>query len=103
MQTSIHADTNRVVLKISGTLTFADNKDWRSTVLEFLSKDSSEHVLDMTALEDLDSAGLGMMLAMQKWAKDKSRTLKLDFDPDSGAGNMIRLSKFDAMFETLGK
>jgi len=102
MQTLLQADTNKVTLKITGALTFKDNKEWRNTVLEFLDADGTNHVLDMTNLEDIDSAGLGMMLAMQKWAKDRSRNLKLDFDPENTVGGILRLSRFDDMFGTIG-
>lgn len=98
MQAQVQTESNKVTLIITGSLTFADNKDWRTVVLEFLDKNGSQHVLDMNGLKDLDSAGLGMMLAMQKWAKDRQRDLKLLFDPDSAAGGMLRLSKFDEMF-----
>lgn len=101
MQSSIHADASKVVLKVSGSLRFEDNKEWRTTVLEMLDKDLAEHVLDLTDLADLDSSGLGMMLAMQKWAKDRGRDLKMKFDPASAAGGMIKLSKFDEMFEVI--
>jgi len=98
MQSDLQTESNTVTLKITGSLTFADNKDWRSVVLEFLDKNGTQHVLDMKGLKDLDSAGLGMMLAMQKWAKDRQRDLKLLFEPDSAAGGMLQLSKFDEMF-----
>lgn len=101
MQATIHADSSKVVLKITGSLTFGDNKEWRDSVLEALGRSAAEHVLDLTALEDLDSAGLGMMLAMQKWAKDRNCNLRLKYDANSQAGGMIRLSKFDSMFDTI--
>lgn len=101
MQTTLLTDHNRIILKVSGALTFVDNKNWRAVAMELIEKDAGEHVLDLTDVEDIDSAGLGMMLALQKWAEDKGYTLKLKFDPDSMAGRMIKLSKFDDMFETL--
>jgi len=102
MQANLQTDSSKVTLKITGSLTFADNKDWRSIVMEFLEKNGTQHVLDMTELKDLDSAGLGMMLAMQRWAKDRQRELKLQFDPESTAGGILRLSKFDEMFGAIG-
>jgi len=101
VQTTLHTDHNRIILKVSGALTFVDNKNWRTVAMELIEKEAGEHVLDLTGVEDIDSAGLGMMLALQKWADDKGRTLKLKFDPDNMAGGMIKLSKFDDMFDTL--
>lgn len=98
MQAEMQTESNKVILKITGSLTFSDNKDWRSVVLEFLDENGTQHILDLKGLKDLDSAGLGMMLAMQKWAKDRQRDLKLLFDPDSAAGGILQLSKFDEMF-----
>jgi len=102
MQAILQTDANKVTLKIAGSLNFADNKEWRVRVLEFLEKEGTQHLLDMTELDDLDSAGLGMMLAMQKWGKDRGREVKLKFDPESTAGGMLRLAKFDEMFGSIG-
>jgi len=98
MQTELQTESNKVTLKITGSLTFSDNKDWRTAVLQFLDENGTQHVLDLKGLSDLDSAGLGMMLAMQRWAKDRQRDLKLLFDPESTAGGILQLSKFEEMF-----
>ena len=98
MQMSITQDSNRITLKVSGSLTFADNREWRTTTTDFLDKSAEAHLLDLVALEDLDSAGLGMMLALQKWAKDKGRVLKVKYNAESTAGSMIRLAKLDSVF-----
>lgn len=101
MQAQVLIDANRVTFRVTGSLSFADNKEWRVVATEFLDKDGSQHLLDMTGLEDVDSAGLGMMLAMRKWAEDRNRDLKLKFDPDSFTGSMLRLAKFDEMFSSI--
>jgi len=99
MKATLVAELNRLVLRVTGQLNFADNEVWRTQVESMLEKESASYVLDITALEMVDSAGLGMMLAMKSWAEDKGRQVMLRFDPLSMVGGMIRLAKFNEMFE----
>jgi anti-anti-sigma factor len=99
MEATVSTVGDAVVLTLTGVLGFSDNKNWRTLATEMLEADAKTHILDITKLEDLDSAGLGMMLAMQQWAKNKNRTLKVKFDEASSVGNTIKLAKFDSMFD----
>lgn len=98
MQASVVAESNKLVLRVTGSLGFSDNKDWRELVEEMLATEAVTYVLDVTGLEMVDSAGLGMMLTMKQWAEDKGRQLALRFDGDTMVGGMIRLAKFNEMF-----
>jgi anti-anti-sigma factor len=99
MKASIVAEANRLVFSVSGELSFSDNKKWRELSEEMLAKDATTYVLDVTQLSMVDSAGLGMMLTVQKWAEDKGHTLRLRYDESTVVGSMIKLAKFNEMFE----
>jgi len=99
MKATLVAEPSRLVLRVAGQLSFADNKIWRTEVESMLEKEADSYVLDITGLEMIDSAGLGMMLTMKSWAEDKGRHMLLRFDPLSMVGGMIRLAKFNEMFE----
>jgi len=99
MQASIVAESENLVFRISGTLVFEDNKEWRTLAEEMLQTEAKNYILDVTGLEMVDSAGLGMMLAMKQWAEKQSRSLKLRYNDSSVVGGMFRLARFDAMFE----
>lgn len=99
MQASVVSDSNSLVLKVSGSLSFSDNKEWRVLVEDMLQKEAVSHVLDVTQLEMIDSAGLGMMLTMKQWAEDAGRRMVLKFDANSMVGSMIKLAKFNDMFD----
>jgi len=99
MQATIVTESGHIVMRVSGTLAFEDNKEWRSLAEDMLQTDASRHVLDVSGLEMVDSAGLGMMLAMQQWAEAQGRKLLLRYNDSSFVGSMFRLAKFDTMFE----
>jgi len=99
MQAMVTTESGNLVFQIAGTLAFEDNKEWRRLAEEMLQKDAAGYILDVTRLEMVDSAGLGMMLAMKDWAEKRSRRLQLRYDDSSFVGGMFRLAKFDTMFE----
>lgn len=99
MQATVITEGGNLVFRVSGTLIFEDNKEWRVMAEEMLQTEAGHHVLDVTGLEMVDSAGLGMMLAMQQWAEKRNRKLQLRYDDSSVVGSMFRLAKFDTLFE----
>jgi len=99
VQASIVNESGKLVLRVAGNFNFDDNKEWRTLAEGMLKEDATYHVLDITRLEMVDSAGLGMMLTMKQWAEDGGRCLQLRYDDSTMIGGMIRLAKFDTMFE----
>jgi len=88
-----------MVLRVTGSLNFPEYKEWRIVAEQFLDTNADVHILDLSGLDDVDSAGLGMMLAMKQWAQDRGRKLRMRFDHATLVGNMIQLAKFDGLFE----
>ncbi|MCK0068892.1 STAS domain-containing protein [Kordiimonas laminariae] len=88
-------DGDVVNMIVSGSLSFEDCREWRKLVEAVLKIDVAGYVLDLTALESIDSAGLGMMLNMRDWAEGKQKTVGIKLADESVSGNMIRLAKFE--------
>ncbi|MEX0298486.1 MAG: STAS domain-containing protein [Kordiimonas sp.] len=85
------------VLSVTGALTFADHKEWRRLCQLALEDEAKMCVLDIQQLENIDSAGLGMILALRTWVEREGMELRLRYDPDNFVGSMMKLVKFDAM------
>ncbi|MEI6985113.1 MAG: STAS domain-containing protein [Rhodospirillaceae bacterium] len=49
-------------IKMNGRLTFNDHAKLRAMIKEMLQSSSKRQILDMTNLEFVDSAGIGMLL-----------------------------------------
>lgn len=85
-------------ITVSGALTFHDNKEWRRVCQAAVAEDGAERcILDLCGLENIDSAGLGMILALRTWVEREGKTLRLRYRGDNFVGSMMRLVKFDAM------
>lgn len=64
MDFQINQEGRGVVAVLSGRLTFKENTEFR-TLLERLGRTEGPVLLDLTQLDFIDSAGLGMLLVMR--------------------------------------
>lgn len=97
MQLTSRVTNGDCTIEVSGSLTFHDNKEWRRLCQAALAEESERCILDLCALENIDSAGLGMILALRTWVERENMTLRLRFKGDNFVGSMMRLVKFDSM------
>ena len=84
-------DTQRAVLR--GRFTFADNKDFREIVSSIRGNGCQRCVIDMSGLEFIDSAGLGMLLLVRDAATDGNVALTLR-SPQGQVKKMLDIAKF---------
>lgn len=88
---------NRCIIRVSGDLVFQNNKEWRNICELALEEPAELCVLDLCGLESIDSAGLGMILALRTWVERQNMSLRLRYIDDNFVGSMMRLVKFDSM------
>lgn len=101
MQLTSSTVNGNCTITVSGSLTFDDNKEWRRLCqLALEASEAKQCVLDIRDLENIDSAGLGMILALRTWVEREQMVLKLRYDAESFVGSMMRLVKFDTMLLT---
>lgn len=94
MEYSIVAEgsTQKVVMK--GRFTFSDNEQFRSIITSLEEAGGNKYVLDMSGLEFMDSAGLGMLLLVHEMAESKSIPMSLR-GASGEVKRMLEVSKFD--------
>lgn len=86
------------VIALRGAFTFKDHHSFRA-VLDLLKESSGRrHVLDLSSLEFLDSAALGMLLIADEEAKSDGWKLILR-NPAARIANLMQLSSMDTIFE----
>tara|TARA_R110002096_G_scaffold401346_2_gene598128 strand:- start:1013 stop:1324 length:312 start_codon:yes stop_codon:yes gene_type:complete len=97
MKFSSTIEKGNCVLTVTGALAFADHKEWRRLCQLALEEDAQICILDIRQLENIDSAGLGMILALRTWVERKNMDLRLRYEADNFVGSMMQLVKFDTM------
>ena len=85
-------DTQKVVFQ--GRFTFADNKAFREMVSDVREGGCRRCVFDMSKLEFIDSAGLGMLLLARDAAKDGNIGLVVQ-GPKGQVRKMLEIAKFE--------
>lgn len=88
------ADKIEIVLK--GKLTFTDQNRFQH-IADVLDDDVSLCVLNLTHLDFIDSAGLGMLLLMRDKAFEKNANVALK-GASGQVKKMIELGQFDTLF-----
>jgi anti-anti-sigma factor len=93
-------DSDAAIVRLSGEFTFTDHAEFRSIVGSLFDGKSSPVVIDLSKLEFIDSAGLGMLLLARDEASKASRSLVLR-GPAGQVKRMFGVTKFDALFDVV--
>ncbi len=96
MKYEIKEDGGRSVLVLREQMTYADRQAFDGLV-PGLVKQGRAIVVDMTGLEYMDSAGLGMLLTLRDQA-DKARVKVSIRSAQGDVKELLRLSCFDTLF-----
>jgi anti-anti-sigma factor len=82
---------------ISGEFTFTDHAAFLGVANRLLGTRDQPIAIDLSRLEFIDSAGLGMLLIVRDEAKKASRHLVLR-GPQGQVKRMFAVTKFDTLF-----
>lgn len=77
MDYGIESRDQEIVVRLRGRLTFNDHAKLRTLIREMLDKSASRQVLDLSALEFVDSAGIGMLLIAREELGKMNKVLVL--------------------------
>ena len=91
-------DSSSSVVSMSGEFTFTDHAQFKSLVTRLFEAKGSAVVIDLSKLEFIDSAGLGMLLLARDEAKKTNRALVLR-GPGGQVKRMFGVTKFDTLFD----
>ena len=82
---------------LSGELTFTDHVAFREIMKRLIASQDQKIVIDLSKLEFIDSAGLGMLLIARDEAVKANRTLTLN-RPQAQVERMFAVTKFGTLF-----
>ncbi|WP_255448576.1 STAS domain-containing protein [Telmatospirillum sp. J64-1] len=97
MEYSLHENGQVMEVAISGRLTFADHGSFREVVSRLSSCSGGEMVLDLSRVEFIDSAGLGMLLLAREGAENDRVKLTLR-GAQGQVKRMLDVARFDSLF-----
>jgi anti-anti-sigma factor len=93
----IQIDREMARISMSGEFTFTDHGPFKLMINEILALKGSSIVIDLSMLEFIDSAGLGMLLLARDEAKKIDRKLILK-RPSGQVKRMFGVTKFNTLF-----
>lgn len=97
MEHSIIANGDLLELSVSGKFTFADNKVFGIILDDIVKKAYKKVVVDLSSVEFIDSAALGILLLTRDKCKKVSANLVLK-NPQGQVRQMFEISRFNELF-----
>ena len=89
---------DHVEVMMSGRFTFGDHTAFRKMIDEMRSFEADTHVLDLSDIEFIDSAGLGMLLLARDEGEKSQRTVVLR-GAKGQVKRMLEVARFDTLFQ----
>jgi anti-sigma B factor antagonist len=86
------------VLRCRGRIVIRDEASALSEIVSLLLKDHPHVVLNLAAVESVDSGGLGAMVVLHMWARGCGRTMKYCCISEP-VRHLLTLTKLDSLFE----
>lgn len=93
MEFTISNDGNRRLLNLSGRLTFNDHESFRDITKSLKEQGPNSCSINLSSLEFIDSAGLGLLLLVSETAKDQNINVTLSGARDQ-VHKMLEITKF---------
>jgi anti-anti-sigma factor len=97
MDYDINESGDRISVKITGRLTFKEHGKCRDLIRDLGNVNGSNETIDLTSLEFIDSAGLGLLLRLKEAAEQSSRKLSLRIPNEGQVYKMLTVAEFDKM------
>lgn len=98
MDYAVRPNGQAVEARLSGRLTFTDYQAFRDLLKSFQEQPHPRQVIDLSALEFIDSSGLGMLLIALDEAKRANRTLVLR-GPQGQVKRTIEIAAMTPLFD----
>lgn len=98
MEMSLNKQDETIKATLSGSMAFDDNRVFRELYEALKEPGMRFVVLDLSKVDRIDSAGLGMFIILHQEAKQRRIGVTLQH-PQEQVRKLLMISKFDTMFE----
>jgi anti-anti-sigma factor len=89
-------DGDRLVIHLTGMLTFDDHETFRSVVTSIVDSEAANVVMDLSGLSMIDSAGIGMLLLANDRAAKLNKQMRLR-GVTGHVAKVVELSKIEQL------
>lgn len=96
MHYEITRDGATTILYLRQHLAFQDRREFVELIPQLATQGTERIVVDMKELRFLDSAGLGMLIALKDAAEKANAAVSLR-DPVAGVKTLLKLSQFESL------
>lgn len=100
MDIRIFEATGNLLVKIRGRVVLDECDRLKSTVYPMIHQGVSQVNLELSAVDFIDSAGLGALVGVKVWAKKYRCRLAL-LSPSRGVSDILMVSKLDSIFDII--
>lgn len=97
MHAQVDTTVSTAIVRLSGRLTFAENSAFRRVVEGLEQSGRGDVVIDLGALDFIDSAGMGMLLVARDLTSARGGRVALS-NAGGQVARMLRLAKFGDFF-----
>lgn len=97
MEYSYNKTGDGLEVDLSGRLTFDKHTTCRQLITELTADDATNKVINLSKLEFIDSAGLGLLLRIQDACTKSGQTLSLKVPSDGQVQKMLQVARFDQL------
>ncbi|NIZ03057.1 STAS domain-containing protein [Thalassospira lucentensis] len=97
MNYSTEQTDKTTIVTLSGRFTFGDHSSFRKLIEEIRAHESETQVLDISGVEFIDSAGLGMLL-LARDEGEKARASVVLRGAQGQVKRMLEVARFDTLF-----
>jgi anti-anti-sigma factor len=97
MAYDIHHDDDTAHVKLAGPLTFAEHRKVRAVLNRLENHSPRRVVLDLSKVEHIDAAGLGLLLVARDSVRDKGGKAELR-GANGQVGRLLQLARFSELF-----
>jgi anti-anti-sigma factor len=84
------------VVRCSGRIVRGDGAD--DLLRAVMSQDKRHIQIDLSGVESIDAGGLGVLAALEKWAKDGNRTIEL-LNPSMRVRQALEATKLNSVLQ----
>ncbi|WP_404425916.1 STAS domain-containing protein [Thalassospira australica] len=87
-----------IKVELNGRFTFGDHSGFRKLIDEIRSQSAEVQILDLSGVEFIDSAGLGMLL-LARDEGEKARATVILKGAQGQVKRMLEVARFDTLFK----
>jgi len=99
MHYTLNANGNTANVSLQGQLTFDDQAQFRVMLKDLEAQQQGKCLLDICALEFIDSAGLGLLLRAKANIADAGKSIALKVPQSGQVREILDIAQFNQLFD----